>query len=103
MPLAQSPLREDELVTAHQAQGFVQRGTRARRKNYVGERAPGGNRLDRPASAESTGEKVLKWSRHQRGPLPWRMELISLLHGTLQTPKRYFKLNLLCLCLLCAW
>src|SRR5688572_11749322 len=78
MPLAQSPLREDELVTAHQAQRFVQRRTGAWRKNYVGERAPGGDRLDRPASAESTGEKILKWSRHQRDPLLWRMELISL-------------------------
>src|SRR5205085_1301942 len=44
--LAQSPLCEDQLVTAHETQRFIERGAREWRKNYVSKGAVRVDRLD---------------------------------------------------------
>jgi hypothetical protein len=54
--LAKSPLCEDELVTPHETQRFIERCACSRRENYISECAVSGDRLDRFTPADPSGK-----------------------------------------------
>jgi hypothetical protein len=63
--LAKSPLCEDERVTVDEAQCFVERCARSRRKYDIGERAVRDDRLDCAAAADSASKKIEERAWHQ--------------------------------------
>ena len=66
MTLAESPLCEDELMTADEAQRFIECSASARRKNYVGESAVRVDGLDRSATAADFPDNEIANGGRQR-------------------------------------
>jgi hypothetical protein len=63
--LPEPPAIEDEIVTGHLGQRLIQGAAGRGRKNHVLERAPRGDRLNRPGGAGQPLEETIQRKRCQ--------------------------------------